>query len=86
MRRREFITLIGGAAAWPLSAHAQQGAGASQAANMPLVGFLNTASPDTYRFNANSSGRAWRKQALSKAGTCASKNVGREATIKLCRD
>ena len=86
MKRREFITLLGGAAAWPLGAHAQQGAGASQAANAPLVGFLNSASPDTYRFNAALSGRGWRKPGLSKAETCASKNVGRNATIKPCRD
>ncbi|MGB8555060.1 MAG: hypothetical protein WCD73_17205, partial [Pseudolabrys sp.] len=48
MRRREFITLLSGAAAtWPLGVQAQQGAGLSQAANGPLVGFLNSASPDT---------------------------------------
>jgi putative tryptophan/tyrosine transport system substrate-binding protein len=62
MKRRQFITLLGGAAALPRTALAQQ--------QMRLVGFLNSASPDTYRFNADSF-----REGLARGGFIEGRNV-----------
>src|SRR6516164_4910160 len=63
LKRREFITLVAGAATWPLAARAQQ-------ATMPVIGFLHLTSLETNRENL-----ATFRQGLADTGYVEGKNV-----------
>jgi hypothetical protein len=86
MKRREFIAALGGAAAWPVAARTQPTGKSLEATAQPLIDFLNSASPDTYRLTPIHSERDWQKPALLKVGTCGSRSAGQTEIIEPSRD
>jgi putative tryptophan/tyrosine transport system substrate-binding protein len=66
MRRREFVLFAGSVVAWPLAARAQQPA-------MPVIGFLHSASPDSYVSQMNTF-----RQSLKEVGYTEGQNVAIE--------
>ena len=75
MRRRGFVAVLGGAAAivlpWSALAQARAPAGATpRSSGLPVIGFLNSASSTTYRFNADAF-----RHGLAQAGFVEGSNV-----------
>jgi putative tryptophan/tyrosine transport system substrate-binding protein len=72
MQRREFLTLLGGAATWPLAARAQQAA-------MPVIGLLDPRSPDAMADRL----RAFR-QGLKDVGYVEGRHLNRQYARSFC--
>jgi len=78
MRRRAFISLLGGAAAWPLAARTQQ-------AEMPVIGWLSPGSREADQFRLAISSAVSRKAAMPSGRTWRWNIVGPRTDMIACR-
>jgi putative tryptophan/tyrosine transport system substrate-binding protein len=76
--RRDFITLLGSTAAWPLVARAQQPA-------MPVIGFLSAASADLYADRVRAFQRGLRETGHVEGRTCAWEHWKRWLIVGQCQ-
>jgi len=78
VKRREFISLLGSAAAWPLTAHAQKPA-------MPVVGFLGAGSLEAYVLYLAAFRKGLGETGLWKVKMSQSNTAGRRVSTIGCR-